>query len=144
MSSPFDFSVDETGELIIENNEILTKTDSNLRVQTAFNIIKSTTTEWFVDHVGANLESIIGRPCNENTAEYGKTLIKKSLIDINLFEDEDIFIKAEIKNNSNITYDIYLKVVLDELEQEIETVEIIAELDLVKGINIRYGWEPRR
>ena len=43
----------------------------------------------------------------------------------------------------NIEYNIYFKIRNPETD-DTYSYEIIATIDLVKGVNIRYGWEPRR
>lgn len=145
MIQGFDFGFSPEGELIIdaESHDIKTAKEDELRIQLAYNRIKSVSTNWYIDKIGADLEEIIGRTCDEDTAEYGKTKIMHALTFDRLWEKDDVFIKAEIKNNVNITYSIYLKVVQKETE-DVYSYEIEAELDLVKGVKIRYGWEPRR
>ena len=141
----FDFAITTEGELIIdeENHDIVKSLDDDLRIQLAYNRIKSISKNWFIDEVGADLEEIIGKACNETTAEYGKLKIIDVLTFDGLWDDKDIFIKSEIKNNINITYNIFLKLRQSDTE-EVYSYEIDAELDLVKGVHIRYGWEPRR
>lgn len=145
MIQGFDFGFTPKGELIIDKeiHDIKTTKEDELRIQLAYNRIKSISTNWYVDEVGADLEEIIGRACDKDTAEYGKSKIMHVLTFDGLWEKDDIFIKAEIKNNINITYTIYLKITQQETE-DVYSYEIEAELDLIKGVKIRYGWEPRR
>ena len=145
MTEGFDFGFTSEGEIIIDSDthDISQVIEDDLRIQLAYNRIKSISHNWFVDEVGANLEELIGKPCTENIAEYGKTKIIQVLTIDDLWTEKDIFIKAEIKNNTNIIYSIYLKVYQSETE-DTYSYEIIAELDLIKGVFIRYGWEPRR
>ena len=141
----FDFGFSPDGEIIVdaETHDIYKSQEDELRIQLSYNRIKSISKNWFIDEVGADLEEIIGKACNETTAEYGKLKIIDVLTFDGLWDDKDIFIKSEIKNNINITYNIYLKLRQSETE-EVYSYEIDVELDLVKGVNIRYGWEPRR
>ena len=145
MIEGFDFGFTSDGELVIDNisHDISNTVNDDLRIQLAYNRIKSITHNWFVDEIGANLEELVGRPCTKEIAEYGKEKIIKELIFDELWNKDDIYIKSEIKNNTNITYEIFLKIYQTESE-DVYSYEIIAELDLVKGVNIRYGWEPRR
>lgn len=145
MIEGFDFGFTSDGELVIDNisHDINNTVNDDLRIQLAYNRIKSITHNWFVDEIGANLEELIGKPCTKETAEYGKEKIINELIFDELWNKDDIYIKSEIKNNTNITYEIFLKIYQTESE-DVYSYEIIAELDLVKGVNIRYGWEPRR
>ena len=141
----FDFGFSPDGEIIIdsETHDIYKSQEDELKIQLSYNRIKSISNNWFIDEVGADLEEIIGKACNETTAEYGKLKIIDVLTFDGLWNDKDIFIKSEIKNNINITYNIYLKLHQSDTE-EVYSYEIDAELDLVKGVNVRYGWEPRR
>ena len=141
----FDFGFSPDGEIIVdaETHDIYKSQEDELKIQLSYNRIKSISKNWFIDEIGADLEEIIGKACNETTAEYGKLKIIDVLTFDGLWDDKDIFIKSEIKNNINITYNIYLKLRQSETE-EIYSYEIDAELDLVKGVNVRYGWEPRR
>lgn len=141
----FDFGFSPDGEIIVDTDthDIYKSQEDELKIQLSYNRIKSISKNWFVDEVGADLEEIIGKACNETTAEYGKLKIIDVLTFDGLWNDKDIFIKSEIKNNINITYNIFLKLRQSDIE-EVYSYEIDAELDLVKGVNIRYGWEPRR
>lgn len=145
MAEGFDFKFTNEGEIVIDNSthDISKQENDDLRIQLAYNRIKSISNNWLVDKVGADLEEIIGKPCTEEVAEYGKIKILHTLTFDGLWEDNDIFIKTEIKNNTNIVYSIYLKIYQSETE-DTYSYEIIAELDLVKGVYIKYGWEPRR
>lgn len=145
MVQGFDFNIDTDGELILDQDahDISTVTKNDLRLQLAYDRIKSVSNNWFVDNIGANLESLIGRPCNEDLAESGKELIMHQLIEDSLWDEKEIYIKASILDYVHIVYNIYFKIKSDETE-DTYSEEIIAEIDLVKGVNIRYGWEPRR
>ena len=141
----FDFAITTDGELIVDeqNHDIAKSTEDDLRIQLAYDRIKSISKNWFVDEIGADMEELVGRPCTEDIAEYGKQKIINVLLIDDLWEKEDIFIKAEIKDNVHIIYSVYLKLFQSETEDTI-SYEIIVELDLVKGVFIRFGWDPRR
>ena len=141
----FDFAITTEGELIIdeENHDIVKSLDDDLRIQLAYNRIKSISKNWFVDEVGADMEELIGKPCTEYIAEYGKQKIINVLLIDDLWNKDDIFIKAEIKDNVHIIYSVYLKLFQSETEDTI-SYEITVELDLVKGVFIKFGWDPRR
>ena len=141
----FDFGFSPDGEIIVDTDthDIYKSQEDELKIQLSYNRIKSISKNWFIDEVGADLEEIIGKACNETTAEYGQLKIIDVLTFDGLWDDSDIFIKSEIKNNINITYNIFLKLRQSDTE-EVYSYEIDAELDLVKGVHIRYGWEPRR
>ena len=145
LNDSFDFGFSPDGEIIIDSDthNIYKSQEDELKIQLSYNRIKSISKNWFIDEVGADLEEIIGKACNDTTAEYGKLKIIDVLTFDNLWDENDIFIKSEIKNNINITYNIYLKL-RQSNSNEVYSYEIDVELDLVKGVNVRYGWEPRR
>ena len=91
----FDFAITTEGELIIdeENHDIVKSLDDDLRIQLAYNRIKSISKNWFVDEVGADMEELIGKPCTEDIAEYGKQKIINVLLIDDLWNKDDIFIK---------------------------------------------------
>lgn len=144
MVQGFDFGLDTSGELVLNPNtwDIQSKTDNDLRLQLAYDRIKSVATNWFIDEIGANLESLIGKPCNEDAAETGKELILRQLTFDSLWDSSEIFIKATIVDMINITYNVYFKI-KDVSTEDTYSYELIAEIDMVKGVKIRYGWEPK-
>ena len=141
----FDFGFSPEGEIVVDNetHDIKESTNDDLQIQLAYNRIKSISNDWFVDEIGADLEELVGRQCTSEIANYGKTKIINSLTFDGLWQSNDIHIKAEIKNNTNIIYTIYLKIYQSETE-DTYSYEIETTLDLVKGVFIRFGWEPRR
>lgn len=141
----FDFGFSPDGEIIVdsETHDIYKSKDDELKIQLSYNRIKSISKNWFVDEIGADMEELIGRPCTEDMAEYGKQKIINVLLIDDLWNKDDIFIKAEIKDNVHIIYSVYLKLFQSETEDTI-SYEITVELDLVKGVFIKFGWDPRR
>ena len=141
----FDFGFSPDGEIIVdsETHDIYKSKDDELKIQLSYNRIKSISKNWFVDEIGADMEELIGRPCTEDMAEYGKQKIINVLLIDDLWNKDDIFIKAEIKDNVHIIYSVYLKLFQSETEDTI-SYEITVELDLIKGVFIKFGWDPRR
>lgn len=141
----FDFGFSPDGEIIVdsETHDIYKSKDDELKIQLSYNRIKSISKNWFIDEVGADMEELIGRPCTEDMAEYGKQKIINVLLIDDLWNKDDIFIKAKIKDNVHIIYSVYLKLFQSETEDTI-SYEITVELDLVKGVFIKFGWDPRR
>lgn len=134
----FDFGFSPEGEIIIdkESHDIHKSIDNELKIQMSYNRIKSISKNWFMDEIGADLEEIIGRPCNKEIANIGKNKIINELTKYGLWEKNDIAIRSEIKDNTNIIYTIYLKLYNDKTE-ETYSYEIETTLDLVKGVFIR-------
>ena len=141
----FDFGFSPDGEIIVdsETHDIYKSKDDELKIQLAYDRIKSISKNWFVDEVGADMEELIGRPCTKDMAKYEKQKIINVLLIDDLWNKDDIFIKAEIKDNVHIIYSVYLKLFQSETEDTI-SYEITVELDLIKGVFIKFGWNPRR
>lgn len=140
----FDFGITTDGELLLEEetHDIVSKYNDELRLQLAYDRIKSVSENWFIDKIGANIEMLIGKPCNENYAEMGKNLIYNQLTKDSLWDQNEFYIKANIIDMIHLRYNILFKIIDNETE-DISSYEIIADIDLIKGVKVRYGWEPK-
>jgi hypothetical protein len=141
----FDIGLDTTGEIVLDNNtfDIKAQMNNDLRLQLAYDRIKSVSNNWFIDNIGANLEALIGKPCNKQNAEAGKAMITEQLTSDGLWDSTEFYIKSNIESMVHMEYSVFFKI-KDEKTEDTFSYEIIATIDLVKGVNIRYGWEPRR
>lgn len=130
----FDLSIDQSGELILNNNDIAKTESDNLRFQRAVCVIQSVTNNWFSDKsFGANVEEIVGEPCIDSTCKDGKSKMTESLISNDIYAEEEIHIEYSIKKNV-IEYVIYLR------NSDMLTSKVLfVSIDLVKGINVRIG-----
>lgn len=146
----FDFGITMDGDLIKDssNMDILKKENYDLRIQLAYDRLKSVSKDWFIDECGANLEELIGKPCTPEFANMGVQKINDMLVLDGLWSQDEIFIYSQIIDDVTIEYSVYFKIVSEEREDEdysdVASYEMSITLDLVKGVNIRYGWEPRR
>jgi hypothetical protein len=137
----FDFDIDESGELVIneQEHEINKVTDDELRIQLAYTRIKSIAHGWFYDEVGADLEELVGRSIKESTIEYGKEKIINVLTFDNLWNENDILVISNVQDSTHLIYSVYLKTyTTDEFGEK--SVELTIELDLIKGVKIKFGW----
>lgn len=141
----FDFTFLPEGEIVVdtESHDIRKSEDNDLRIQLAINRLKSISHDWFIDEIGANLEELVGRPCTSKNANLGKDKILLSLTEDGVWKENEVLIKAEIKDNTIIVYTIYLKIYQEETG-DTYSYEIVTTLDLVKGVFVDFGWEPRR
>lgn len=138
----FDFELNGSGELVVNQEFHTANTVSNddLRIQLAYNRIKSISSNWFYDNVGANLEELIGKPISNEVVNAGKQKIISVLTFDQLWDANDIHVSAEITNKMQVIYSVYLKIYNSETEEE-SSKEINITLDLIKGVKIKYGWE---
>lgn len=137
----FDFKIDSTGEIIVDPKtyDIATVSDTNLKIQLAYTRIKSCVNEWFYDEVGANLEELVGRAAKVGTIEVGKARIIEVLTYDNLWDSKDLFVQSIIENATKLTYAVYFRIQTDdEFGETSKTIHV--DLDLVKGVKVRYGW----
>ena len=137
----FDFDIDESGELVVDNvsHTINKISDDDLRIQLAYTRIKSIDNGWFYDYVGANLEELVGRAIKQETIELGKSKILDVLTFDGLWKPEDILITATIKNSTHLVYSVYLRIYTNDIIKE-KSIEMIINLDLIKGVKINFGW----
>lgn len=138
----FDFAIDETGELVIDSNtyELKKKTDDELRIQLAYTRIKSISNNWFYDNVGANLEELVGRSIRAGVLDVGVQKITEVLTYYDLWDVNDIYIQTTIKDSTHVIYSVYLRLDTNDEFGE-KSIEMNIELDLIKGVRIKYGWK---
>ena len=139
----FDFGISSSGDLLIDNEtgDILTLEDIPLKIQLAYNRIKSVSKDWFIDECGADLEEIIGKPMTDEWITSGNIKIRDVLTSNDLWTEDQFIIYSQIKDDNQIEYTIIFKI---EEGLNVTPYEMVVNIDLVKGINIRYGWNPRR
>lgn len=137
----FDFDIDESGELIVddEKHEINKISDDELKIQLAYTRIKSISHGWFYDYVGADLEELVGRSIKESTIELGKQKIIEVLTFDDLWNAEDILIISNIKDSTHLIYSVFLRTYTNDEFGE-KSIELTIELDLIKGVKIKFGW----
>lgn len=134
-----DIAITEKGDFSIANlltKDFLTIDGDSLRVQMAMCRIKSIKKDWYIDHIGSDLEEIFGFPNNVDTQRLGASKIFKAITIDELFDSDEIYIVGEGVNNTGINYKVYLK-----NKDEDSSTLIEVELDLVNGINIKIGEE---
>ena len=131
----FDFSIDGTGEIIIDSKtfDIAKVSDQDLKIQLAYVRIKSCINEWYYDEVGANLEELVGRAAKPSTVDVGKTRIIQVLTYDKLWDEEDLFVQSIIENARKLTYAVYFRIKTDnEFGETSKTIYI--DLDLIKQL----------
>lgn len=139
--SGFDFKIDSTGEIIVDSNsyDIAKINDQDLKIQLAYTRIKSIDHGWFYDYVGANLEELVGRSIKNDTIELGKQKIIEILTFDDLWNGNDILVISNVKDSTHLIYSVYLKTYTDDEFGE-KSTELIIDLDLIKGVKIKFGW----
>lgn len=80
-----------------------------LKLQTARHCVQSVKSDWYIDNIGADLESLIGAPFNEETIETGRQFIINALTELQLYQEDEIYIESSLHTPMTLAYDIYLK-----------------------------------
>lgn len=139
----FDFMVSSDGELVLDNetHDFSKVSDNALKCQLAYTRIKSCVNDWFYDEVGADLEELVGRNIQESTIDTGKQRIIEVLTYDGLWNNNDIFVQTVVKNSTQLEYIVYLRIRTDDIDKSGTSVTLNIDLDLVKGVKVRYGWK---
>lgn len=138
----FDFCISEDGELEYNNitNDVKAVSSEELKIQLAFTRIKSCINEWFYDEVGANLDELVGRNIKDGVIDVGEQRITEVLTFDGLWDIEDIHVQKTIKDKTHLEYRVYFRKYTDDEFGE-TSVALKLDLDLVKGVKVKYGWD---
>lgn len=121
-----DLSQSPSGNLEIVQND-------HLKVQNAHCRVQSVKSDWYMDNVGANLESLIGLPNETDTVELGKTLITSALTEHGLYQSDDIYIEVEEVRLTVLRYLVYLKTA----ERRARLLQVT--VDALDGVTVKEG-----
>lgn len=133
-----DIMITEDGDFILcedENEahtvcEMLSCKESDYLAQIIMNRVKTMKPDWFYDHVGADLEQLLGEDNTEDTANKGIELINNALCGDGFLEEENVWIKPSPVDIYTIVY--LLAVRVSDLEQLMFKINIA----LSSGVNI--------
>lgn len=105
-----DFAITFGGDLSQSTTKSLdiVKKDG-LKFQNARCRVQSVQSDWYMDNVGANLESLIGLPNEADTVELGKNLIIASLTEHGLYKPDELYLEIEDISATTLRYLVYLK-----------------------------------
>ena len=106
-----DFKLTDVGDLSLSSERELEFSQNDaLNLQYALARVKSAKIDWYIDHVGADLERLIGEPLNEQLIEQGKQMIMDALTEYNLFKISEIYIQhREDVEEEQLSYYVYLR-----------------------------------
>lgn len=119
-----DFFFGEDGDIKVSPNKDIALTDTVWRddSQQAYIRIMTEPGDFLLyPNLGANLEALYGMPQREETADYGKDIIKAALNREGRFQGRDISINAVPTGPSTIRFDIYIR--LGSSEQRVLQIE---------------------
>lgn len=108
-----DLRLTEDGDLVIERGDLSTVTKQEFVSQTARNRLKTSDPDWFdhvVDHIGANLEDLLGMPNNPDTARLGIDKIGEVLTKDGLIDTDDLYIKPVPVGRYVIGFFVFIRV----------------------------------
>lgn len=131
MKTVRDFKLTGNGDLSISaTNELEFVKKEPLKLQYALARVKSVKNDWYIDNVGADLESLIGEPNVVETIELGKTLIIDALTGDGLFALDEVYVDA-IPHATDITFQVFLK-----LETIEESTVLNVSLSATRGVQV--------
>lgn len=129
-----DFALTKEGDLSQSHSghlNIVKKDD--LKLQNAHCRVQSVKSDWYMDNVGANLESLIGLPNETDTIELGKTLIRSSLTEHGLYRPDEIYIEVESVRVTVLQYLVYLKT------EDRRASLLRVTVDALEGVTVEEG-----
>ena len=91
-----DLRLSEDGDLVIERGDLSTVTKQEFITQSARNRVKISDPDWYdyaIENIGANLEDLLGKPNNPDTARQGIEKIGEALTRDGLIDGEDLYIR---------------------------------------------------
>lgn len=127
MINPIDFEMSLDGD--ITNNSV---SDNELRVQLTINRIKAIKIDWYLDHIGADLEEILGFPNTKDTQNIFENKIISALTYDNYFNSNDIYIELVSSLPTNLYYKVYIRRLDDPTLSNIISIKI----NLMGSVNI--------
>lgn len=131
-----DLTIGHDGDFIIQDGEnksiceFVPSDKSDLVRQIVMNRVRTMKPDWFYDHVGADLEQLLGEDNTKATAEKGVALIKDAIIYDGFLEEQDVWINPSPLNNYTIVYMLAIRI------SEGEQLMFQVSIALSSGINI--------
>lgn len=105
-----DFKLTRDGDIQLSPDRFVEQVEEDkLKLQTAWHCVQSIKSDWYIDHIGADLESLIGAPFDEATIEEGRLLIVNALTEHHLYSEDEIYIESSLSTPMTLIYDVYLK-----------------------------------
>ena len=124
-----DLMITQDGDLVLGNGDLTMLSGIQAYVQMASCRLQSITVDWFYDHIGADLESILGQPNTLEVAQKGESLIISALTQDGFLSQEQIYIDMTPTSAYGISYEVLITV-------DGETIAVNMHLDLIKGVSM--------
>lgn len=129
----WDLALDEEGDLILDSEgDLQTYNKNDLLVQIVEICLKTTNPDWPIENIGVDLEDLIGLDNTRETAEYGASKIKESLLKTGFLKEDEIWIEYKPSGYTSIVFFIYIKSPFDDRVFLYET-----EIDVTIGSSVR-------
>jgi len=125
-----DLYLSPEGDLVIRSGDLRAVTENEYLLQSARSRIKSIKSDWFYDHIGADLESILGEPNTREISDLGKAKIITALTEDDMFTLDDVYIKDAPTGRNSVLYIVALKTTSG------SPMILNVTMDLVRGISI--------
>lgn len=105
-----DLVLHEDNGLSHEEGDLKSSLGSKLISQIIINRVKTMSPDWFYDGIGADLEQLLGKVNNKETALKGAELIKNALTYDGFIKNDDIFVKPSPIDEFTIMYILAVRV----------------------------------
>lgn len=130
-----DFEISRDGDLVSDPaRELISCSEDRMREQMALCRVKSVSKDWNEAHIGADLERFLGMDAKEEVLRQMESEAMNALCFDGYFQEDNIYIKTFLKDNSYVKMLIYIKTLNSK-----GSFSIDVELDLVKGVNVSIG-----
>jgi len=134
-AAELDITTSEDGDMVIENNDISVTSPRQYQKQSIINRVKSVMEDWYYDHVGADMEDLIGKANKAETGQEGVDKITTTLTEDGLIDPDQLMVKPVPVSKSQIVFFIFIQ-----SPYFTDTLSLMANLDLAGGdISIREG-----
>jgi len=127
-----DFKITEDGDLILSSdNDLEVVTSIDYVKQCVTSRLRSVTSDWYYDHIGADLEGFIGNPnTKENALEMKLNIINALTID-KFCDMDDIVIYITPTPNMILVIGLYIATTFQE-----DPIQFIIEFSFLTGFKI--------
>lgn len=127
-----DIALTPDGDFILEDYDIKLTDDAEYLKQQAQNRIKSIKVDWRYDHIGADMEDLIGQANTTDTAQWGTEKLTEALTFDGLFDVVDLYIKPIPLDKSTVVFFVFINSQLFE-----DPYSLLVEIDLQADVTVK-------
>jgi len=103
-----DIAISPDGDFIIRDHDLAVAKEGEFQLQSIINRIKAVRINWRLDHIGADMEDIIGMPNSPDTAQLTIDKITFALTEDDLIDKKDIYIRPVPISKTTILFFLFV------------------------------------